>query len=595
MAEISFVEVVDVGPGWNKVRASDGNVYTLKGNYNWRSNNPGNIEYGDFAKSMGAIGSGKPPAGRKRGFAIFPTYEAGMKAQETLQFESPRYRDLTIRDAISRYAPEFENDSAAYAAQLAAAAGVTTDTKLSDLTPQQRHAYLQAQHRVEGFVPGRISGEDGKPVPASVARQFAAVPLPPKDIPGGSSASVDTSTPSGIRGLQTQLKRMGIDPGPVDGIMGPRTKAAVKEFQQQNGLAVDGIVGPQTSAVLAASGGSASPNRVPATVAPYLSNRTPPPPPRPRPSLPTPIADAANITPLTFPVPPVASMSRGIVDSTRSPTLFAEGVGIPNDQIPGTDATYSGANRMSTGGLGALLGNSFSPATPNPTPWQPTVAGRPSVPGSLPAARPQTTIAGRPDAPVGSMPAAAWQPTVAGRPEVPGQLPSARTSAPTPAPWGQRPGTSSQAGPMEVAAPTIKATPEYITKTIQVTNPDYYKAINTANPTMAAMGFSPGTMPTVPKTIPKQVTVRNPAYQAPIPATQSAAMAASRVPYTGGDGGLFGVPMSRDMAASQNRSSGSSSQPRSTTRVTNSSGTGAFGTSSSGRRYNADTNRWETV
>jgi peptidoglycan hydrolase-like protein with peptidoglycan-binding domain len=32
----------------------------------------------------------------------------------------------------------------------------------------------------------------------------------------------------------------------VDGIFGPETEAAVKNFQQDNGLTVDGIVGPHT-------------------------------------------------------------------------------------------------------------------------------------------------------------------------------------------------------------------------------------------------------------------------------------------------------------------------------------------------------------
>ncbi len=42
--------------------------------------------------------------------------------------------------------------------------------------------------------------------------------------------------------LQALLKNAGFDPGPADGIFGPRTDAAVRAFQRQRGLPVTGIV-----------------------------------------------------------------------------------------------------------------------------------------------------------------------------------------------------------------------------------------------------------------------------------------------------------------------------------------------------------------
>ncbi len=182
MAEIEFVKVIAVGPRWNKVLASDGNVYTFRGDYNWRSNNPGNIEYGPFAIAHGAIGAGAVPKGRERAFAIFPSIEVGERARVTLQFEKPSYRNKTIADAISSYAPESENNTAAYAAAVAAAAGVSVNTKMSDLTPAQRQKFLAAQSRVEGMRPGKIIGEAGKPVPASVVQQFKGTARPPVNV-----------------------------------------------------------------------------------------------------------------------------------------------------------------------------------------------------------------------------------------------------------------------------------------------------------------------------------------------------------------------------------------------------------------------------
>jgi len=55
-----------------------------------------------------------------------------------------------------------------------------------------------------------------------------------------------------IRGVQQRLKELGLDCGPTDGVLGAKTKAAVKEFQSSHPpLKVDGIPGDFTKAQLA--------------------------------------------------------------------------------------------------------------------------------------------------------------------------------------------------------------------------------------------------------------------------------------------------------------------------------------------------------
>ena len=49
-----------------------------------------------------------------------------------------------------------------------------------------------------------------------------------------------------IAALQSRLTEMGFDCGRVDGIYGPRTEAAVKEFQKSVGATDDGKCGPAT-------------------------------------------------------------------------------------------------------------------------------------------------------------------------------------------------------------------------------------------------------------------------------------------------------------------------------------------------------------
>ena len=61
-------------------------------------------------------------------------------------------------------------------------------------------------------------------------------------------------TGSDVAAVQKRLIQLGYDPGKVDGIYGPNTAAAVKDFQQAVRIEVDGIVGPITRAKLAGAG-----------------------------------------------------------------------------------------------------------------------------------------------------------------------------------------------------------------------------------------------------------------------------------------------------------------------------------------------------
>jgi murein L,D-transpeptidase YcbB/YkuD len=50
--------------------------------------------------------------------------------------------------------------------------------------------------------------------------------------------------------LQKALRRAGYDPGPIDGRIGKKTRAAVKAFQRRQNLKADGIVGERTWSAL---------------------------------------------------------------------------------------------------------------------------------------------------------------------------------------------------------------------------------------------------------------------------------------------------------------------------------------------------------
>jgi peptidoglycan hydrolase-like protein with peptidoglycan-binding domain len=58
--------------------------------------------------------------------------------------------------------------------------------------------------------------------------------------------AVPTLGAEGVRKVQQALQKRGIDPGPIDGIFGPLTKAAVRTFQGRYGMKPTGDVDNQT-------------------------------------------------------------------------------------------------------------------------------------------------------------------------------------------------------------------------------------------------------------------------------------------------------------------------------------------------------------
>jgi hypothetical protein len=151
-----------------------GEVVRRTGARNWRNNNPGNIEFGPFAQGFGALGSD----GR---FAVFPDYESGRKAKEELLFAGKNYKDLTITQAIARYAPPSENDTARYQRTVIQAVG--GDFVLRTMTPEQRKKMLDSMELVEGFRKGSIEilKNDNQPPTPQSAPQLPPTQSPPRD------------------------------------------------------------------------------------------------------------------------------------------------------------------------------------------------------------------------------------------------------------------------------------------------------------------------------------------------------------------------------------------------------------------------------
>ena len=89
------------------------------------------------------------------GFAVFPDEKTGTYAIEAL-LRTDSYNKLTIRDAITRYAPPFENDTAAYHRKLEKLTGLSIDRPMSGLNASELTKVARAIRTIEGWTPGQI-------------------------------------------------------------------------------------------------------------------------------------------------------------------------------------------------------------------------------------------------------------------------------------------------------------------------------------------------------------------------------------------------------------------------------------------------------
>jgi hypothetical protein len=95
-----------------------------------------------------------------------------------------------------------------------------------------------------------------------------------------------------VREIQFMLLRLGMEPGPIDGIVGPQTLSAVRKFQAKSGLPVSDLInegkisgvflarlrGDASTAIL---GGERKPEASPATPSPVAVAPVQPPAPAP--------------------------------------------------------------------------------------------------------------------------------------------------------------------------------------------------------------------------------------------------------------------------------------------------------------------------
>jgi murein L,D-transpeptidase YcbB/YkuD len=107
-------------------------------------------------------------------------------------------------------------------------------------TALQQDAMLAAAKQAQQIVVEPAASVASEAIPPTAAVQQAA-----KEQVTGSALAIDRN-----KEIQTALKNAGFYTGAIDGKVGPKTTAAIKEFQKAKALKVDGKVGPKTWAEL---------------------------------------------------------------------------------------------------------------------------------------------------------------------------------------------------------------------------------------------------------------------------------------------------------------------------------------------------------
>ena len=123
--------------------------------------------------------------------------------------------------------------------QLLQRAGVPVGTVDGDFGPMTQAAVR------------RFQGSKGLPVDGVVGPRTWAALKAPAPSPSGAPTLRSGDFGAHVEKLQRDLVRHGFDVGGIDGSFGPGTRSAVVRFQRAKGLEADGVAGPATQRALA--------------------------------------------------------------------------------------------------------------------------------------------------------------------------------------------------------------------------------------------------------------------------------------------------------------------------------------------------------
>jgi len=118
----------------------------------------------------------------------------------------------------------------------------------------------------EGGSRSERSGESGVPLPkgspqsgtVDMGKSGGTTGSGSSGMSGSSGTAMSNRGSSNIKEVQQALKDKGYDPGPVDGVMGSKTKDALKSFQSASNLSATGTLNSETAQKLGVQSSSSS-------------------------------------------------------------------------------------------------------------------------------------------------------------------------------------------------------------------------------------------------------------------------------------------------------------------------------------------------
>lgn len=235
---------------------SDGTTLTKEGGtVSWRNNNEGNLRPGSLSSNR--IGKDK------KNFAIFATPEDGHAAKKYLLFSSSSYKDLTLKDAIKKYAPASDNNNPVKYVANVMRDGNVENKVMHTYKSSEQTCIMDAMKIQEGYKPGKETwGTHSK---SSDKQDKNTVNKNKTDYTKSAAKEAAyynqksaiaynrklSYSPSRWENIQNRLNYFTNSKLDIDGIPGVLTADSIYKFQSNNSMdKLDGKLGPNTRRIL---------------------------------------------------------------------------------------------------------------------------------------------------------------------------------------------------------------------------------------------------------------------------------------------------------------------------------------------------------